>query len=93
MFTHPVITTDLATQNRRELTAQADARALARAARPARPGRVSTARRVVASLAIASATAAVLMTSPVGVAHSGADHHFAHYTYHYRSHYGTHNSI
>jgi hypothetical protein len=63
MLTNPGMTADLATQDR-ELTST-----------PARP----TARRVVASLAVAVAAAAVLMTSPVGGAHyaAGVGAHYA----------------
>ena len=73
MFTNPGITADLATQDRRELTSAS-----------ARP----RARRVVASLAVAAAAAAVLVTSPVGNAHLAAQSgtsHFASGTSHFAS--------
>jgi ferric-dicitrate binding protein FerR (iron transport regulator) len=76
MFTNPAITADPATQHRRELTGT-----------PARP----MARRVIASLAVAAAVAAVLMTAPVGGGHLAA-HYGAHYAAHYATgagHYAT----
>jgi hypothetical protein len=70
MFTHPGITADLAAQHRRELTAQARACRLARSDRQGGTGRFPAARRVVAALAVASAAAAILVTSPVDNSHA-----------------------
>lgn len=82
MFANPGIAADLATQHRRELTAQARACRMARADRQAEPGRQTgsgrrtgsgrfpAARRMVAALAVASAAAAILVTSPVDNSHA-----------------------
>jgi hypothetical protein len=82
MFTHPAITAALADQHRRDLTAQASACRLARAARDSRRGRspqprrrtglLKTIRRA-ATAAAAAAAAAVLMMTPAGAA---TTHHF-----------------
>lgn len=92
MFTHPAITTAFATQQRRDLPAQADADRLTRAVRegqPARRGAVLTARqwlarRAVTALASASA-AVVLMASPAAASHFGAQYASAS---HFESHFG-----
>jgi hypothetical protein len=82
MFTHPAITAALADQHRRDLTAQASAYRLVRAARDSRPGRsprprrtglLQTIRRATTATA-AAAAAAVLMMTPAGAA---TTHHFS----------------
>jgi hypothetical protein len=91
MFTHPAITAALADQHRRDLTAQASASQIARAARdarPTRPGRSRQPRRITSPVqvikravaaAAAAMAAAVLVMTPAGAAtttpHVSA-HHF-----------------
>jgi len=93
MSMHPAITAALADQHRRDLTAQASAYRLARAARncqPTRPGRSPGPRRLTGPLqairravTAAAAAAAVLAMSPAGA--TTTPHYSAHVFTHHRS--------